>query len=637
MLKYTKNALIQTRKPSFLVSLKPFSSGTSQQPTNSGRPEGAVSPDGSPVSQREPDESNFFERLCKLAKDAKRAPEIHNKPRPTLPSSPPRSLRIHVPAPLTRPPSRKSYLGRLCAHIVHQIAKNPDDILPVIVEIKKLSSLDHRARAYEVASDELLRQKRPRPHRLLLQRMATDGISMTRAMHAKVVVPSLSSQGQDTDTDAARIRLLIYGIISEEEYTEHQFSELLKIMQFYPVDRGLVAKYVTHFRQSRESRGPYEPLPALIPAMVEALARENDVDRALTMLEKITVKQDDTWAAIQVEKAYIRILHALGEMHAWDLGTVERIKHGIVQHRIDSQSPTRLLLSWAAHSGLYASVADIYTEFKNDPDLVLDTDLGIALFEIHRNATNISIAELAPRRLFFDIARAAMGPAPTVHPNARLVKTMLAAFMHQQDYAAAIVVLRTFGAYGASWTLTNGMFGAVIKPLMDRILSDDAVEGEVRWGERFLGTPLCRIHRADKFIHYMADQAARESFSITDPVGTLTRLDAMLLPPDSEEQSSVVLREPLEAAWGALVYKLPDPPQSRSGQDTDTRVYSSIPLERLLLRAIFAAVMPLEGEQALGVQKVWDIVRRAEEEMLPRPTAEQPLSPEGMNEHENLS
>ncbi len=157
MLKFTKNALIQTRNPSFLVSLRPFSSGTGQQPTNGGRPEGAGSLDGLPISQRESVELSDEERPRSFLLGADWGELI--KPRPTLPSSPPRSLRIHVPAPLTRLPSRKSYLGRLCTHIVHQIAKNPDDIFPVIVEIKKLSSLDQRARAYEVASDETLAPK----------------------------------------------------------------------------------------------------------------------------------------------------------------------------------------------------------------------------------------------------------------------------------------------------------------------------------------------------------------------------------------------------------------------------------------------------------------------------------------------
>ncbi len=220
---------------------------------------------------------------------------------------------------------------------------------------------------------------------------------------------------------------------------------------------------------------------------------------------------------------------------------------------------------------------------------------------------------------------------------------MLAAFMHEQDYAAAIVVLRTFGAHGTSWTLTDGMFGAVINPLiMSCIWSDEPAEGEVRWGERFLGTPLRRIHETDDFIRYMADQAARKTFSITDPVGPLA-LDAILQL--YEEKPSVELLESLEAAWGPVVYKLPElvsrnkgKSQPRSGNDTDTPVYSTIPLERLLSRANFADVMPLEEDQALGVQKVWDMVRRAEEEMLPESTAEQALeSRDFMNEHENSS
>ncbi|KJA16077.1 hypothetical protein HYPSUDRAFT_207317 [Hypholoma sublateritium FD-334 SS-4] len=242
------------------------------------------------------------------------------------------------------------------------------------------------------------------------------------------------------------------------------------------------------------------------------------------------------------------------------------------------------------------------------------------------STAKISIAELAPRRLFHDLALAAAGPAPTMQPSAVLVRTMLTAFMEQEDYAAAIVVLRTFGTYGTAGSLTNGMFGAVINPLIRRLRNDAAAVGEAGWGARFLGTPLSNAHRPDKTIQYMADQASRESFDVTDPLGALTSLDTMMLP--AAERLGVVRRESLEVTWGPIAHKLPIHrvfPYSnrdlRPNRDDNTQ-YSIIPLERLLLRAIFADVMLPEKDQTVSVQKVWDIVRRAEEDMLPPPTAE---------------
>lgn len=247
---------------------------------------------------------------------------------------------------------------------------------------------------------------------------------------------------------------------------------------------------------------------------------------------------------------------------------------------------------------------------------------------MHRaSTTEISIPELAPRLVFRDMALAATGPAPTMHPNAVLVRTMLAAFMHQLDYAAAIVVLRTFGTYGASWSLTTGMFGAVINALIRRLWMDNLFQREAGWDTRFLGTALTMAHQSDKTIRYMADQASRKSFAITDPLGALTRLDVIMLSP--KEQSSVVRRKSLEATWGPVAYKLPESvprskDESRPSHSSDN-AYSIIPLERLLLRAIFADIMPPEGDQTLAVQNVWDIVSRAEEEMLPPPTIEQAI------------
>ncbi|KJA16078.1 hypothetical protein HYPSUDRAFT_207318 [Hypholoma sublateritium FD-334 SS-4] len=369
MLKLTKNVLTQTRKPLFLAF--PRTSGTAQQSTNSRgeRTEEADSLDGGASSQGKTASITDFHEYIRSAVEhtAKFKPEVARKSRPR-----PTSSRSHtrVPTPSdypTTPPPRKALDAKFCAQIVHQIAKNPDDIIPVIDEIEKLKSLDHRARAYEVASDELLRQKRPRTHKLLLDRMATEGISMSKPMHAKVVVPSLKEQQRKAmdpsrkDTDPPRIPMLIHDIISDSRYTELQFAELLRMMQIYNVDRGLVTKYVNHFRQLRESQGPYEPLPALIPAIVEGLARDKEVDRALTTLENlIPEKSGDIWALKRVENAYIRILHVLCETHEWDLDIVERVKRGVVRHGVNPQNTNRLLLSWAARREIYASVASIH-------------------------------------------------------------------------------------------------------------------------------------------------------------------------------------------------------------------------------------------------------------------------------------
>lgn len=51
----------------------------------------------------------------------------------------------------------------------------------------------------------------------------------------------------------------------------------------------------------------------------------------------------------------------------------------------------------------------------------------------------------------------------------------------------------------------------------------------------YMGMP----RQPDKTIRYMADQASRESFIITDPLGALTRLDAMRLPPEERHSCAV--------------------------------------------------------------------------------------------------
>ncbi len=116
-------------------------------------------------------------------------------------------------------------------------------------------------------------------------------------------------------------------IVGDRSYTEEQFGGLLKLMRLYDVDRHLVSIVSNHFREMRESRGPYVPRPELVPDLVEALVQEGSAERAADMLEDVDGSYPDRSRRL-VAVAYTRLLVAIRDTNDWDEALGERIMRG---------------------------------------------------------------------------------------------------------------------------------------------------------------------------------------------------------------------------------------------------------------------------------------------------------------------
>lgn len=515
------------------------------------------------------------------------------------------------------------------------LSKDPQyDIKSIYKAIKQLPI----ARVYETAFDVLVKHKRPDDGANVLLQMQKNGLLASNETLAKTMTMTLSLMPPDqVDYDVV---FCIGTIVGRETYTQKQFEDLLKLMRLYDIDPHIISIVVNHFREMRESRGPYFPRLELVPDLVEALVLEGKAEKAVDMLENV----DGPFYAGRrrsVAIAYTRLLVAIREMNDWDEDLVGRIARSVVQHKVRRQIPMTLILAWAVGCGKYTAALEIYTMFQRDRDLVVDAYVFRALFEIPlafrysdkatsgdsklssdmslSSVMRISISNIAPRCLFRSMVITASGQAPIVVPDTALLATALAAFVHQRDYAAALVALRAFATYDTP--LDPGTFYAVVKPLVQRMWGDLTGKRrlrrlQVKWGDRFLGVPFGAVRLSETTVMRILDQVSREVFRLADPLGAPTAAEAPHLRLAGAASYVGVRREALEACWGPVVYAMPSMELMETvGAETD-ELYKPDPLERLLRRALVAEIM-LRGEENMNfaTQKIEGEVRLAEEEM----------------------
>ncbi|KJA14445.1 hypothetical protein HYPSUDRAFT_49145 [Hypholoma sublateritium FD-334 SS-4] len=515
------------------------------------------------------------------------------------------------------------------------LSKDPQyDIKSVFKAIKQLPI----ARVYETAFDVLVKHKRPDDGANVLLQMQKNGLLASDETLAKTMTMTLSLMPpEEVDYDVV---FLIGTIVGQESYTERQFEDLLKLMRLYDIDRHLISIVVNHFREMRESQGPYFPRLELVPDLVEALALEGKAEQAVDMLESVDVPYH-VGRRRSVAIAYTRLLVAIRETNDWDEALAGRIERSVVQHKVRRQIPMTLMLAWAVSCGKYNAALEIYTMFQRDRDLVIDAYVFRALFEIPlafnysdkalsgdnelstdmglSTVGRVSVSEVAPRRLFRSMVISASGQAPIVVPDTALLATALAAFVHQRDYAAALVALRAFATYNAP--LDPGAFYVVVKPLIQRMWGDLAGKRrlrtlQVKWGDRFLGVPFGAVRLSETTVARILDQVSREVFRVADPLGAPTAVEVPHLRLAGGAFYTGIRREVLEASWGPVVYAMPSMELMETvGAETDV-LYKPDPLERLLRRALVAEII-LSGEEDVdtAIQKIQGEVRLAEEEM----------------------
>lgn len=520
-----------------------------------------------------------------------------------------------------------------------QLAYDPNhDVKSIYKAIKKLPIPD--SSAWEVAFDLLIRLKRTDDALNILVNMQKEGFVATDETEAKMMALSLSM----TLPEEVTMEEVVYNmcqIVGQAGFTETQFLNLLSILDIYEVDPYLIAVVVNHFRDARPN---YVPRMELVQYVVEALVRAGEVEKALPILEGIPVT-NATNKLKSISIAYTRMLTAISDTYDWNPVLVQHILRGVDQHKVPRQIPTTLLLAWAVSRKKYHVVLQLYNTIRRDH--VLDTYvyrvlLGMPLTFTYSPKTP-RFAPLSPRLLFHNMTlamRPSVDSPPAVVPDINLITTALAGFMCQRDYGAAIVVLRAFPRF--SLRLDNSVFYAVVKPLVHRMWGDlmhkrQMRRRQVKWGDHFLGAAYSTVVLSEALVTRVLEQVARETFFLRDPLYAPTAVEALRESTSAQGRGLYVAvdevpylgntMEGLQTRCGPVKYPMPsmetmETVYPQPCEDVDI-IYDATPLERLLQRAILAEILLAgQGDVDLAVGMVQDIIREAEEEIVPAPVHE---------------
>ncbi|KAF9478429.1 hypothetical protein BDN70DRAFT_895701 [Pholiota conissans] len=475
------------------------------------------------------------------------------------------------------------------------------------------------SKLYEAAFDVLIRKKRLEDGATIMLDMQKHGLQASNATQAKMLALSLTMD-LPPQVGIENVVNNICDIVAHKSYTEADLIELVRLLELYDVDRGIIGIIVNHFLESR-GKG-YKPSLRIVPEVVEALARDGKVDQALTTLEEVPLSEiPGRMKSLSI--TYTLLLTALRDTSPWDNQLAERILRGISERQLSKELPLKLLLAWAARREKYLSVLHLFNEIQTE--FALDMHVYRTLFEMHTTFTFPHtlphFAPLAPRKLFHDMGLL------SEKPNTYVLTTALTGFMHRRDYIGALGVLDSFAHFGVP--LDNATFYNVIKPLTHRMWGDIASkrrmrDGQIKWGDRFLGAKFTRIVLSPSLISDYLDQVSRERYSLMDPLyvpgpmrarGVRAEIPEKMPSPEEKEQER-------KAKWGAVAYPVPSM-EAMETVDPDLVVdpdvvYDATPLMRLVRRAAFAQNM-IDGEldERRAAEMVQEMERRTREEMIP--------------------
>ncbi|KAF8952210.1 hypothetical protein BDZ97DRAFT_1880339 [Flammula alnicola] len=474
---------------------------------------------------------------------------------------------------------------------------------------------------YEGVLDVLIRHKRLEEAATVVQRMQKEGIFTSNVTDAKMIVMSLSLE-LPPDVPAQDLIVRLAMIVKEPEYTEKNLVDLLKIMDSFKTERTFIGLIVESFRESRGEE--YTPRVELVPAFVEAAARAGDPEKAFEMVERVpTTNTNKRKTSINI--AYTGLLTALRDTEAWNNEHVGRVMRGLDERKLP---PTvhiyNLLLSWTIRSEQWLSVMPLYEALQDTDAITPDAyTFGTLLdmYESFRYDPN-NPRFVAPRRIYHDLEYAAGRKNSAMVPSTRLMNSALDAFMHQRDYAAAYVVVNSFAHLRVP--LNSATYYAVVKRVVHRMWKDIAHlrkvrEGQVKWGDRFLGVPFDKVELSPAVVNRILFLVSKDKCAVADPMYLVEGDGKEVVDVDVKENADKTKNE--SAGTDTVKYEMPsmemmesvDPPKEpKSG-------YNPTPLKRLLRRAILADILVADGgsDMEAAVKGVSKTIVNAKAEMLP--------------------
>jgi hypothetical protein len=484
-------------------------------------------------------------------------------------------------------------------NIIGYISRELDNTLPNVKEPHIL---------YERIISFLIGREYAQEAVLLYQRMhEVAGFLSSDVLDTKILAMALAIPNQSPEP----IILRIAPIFADPDYTENDFSSLLKTMEKYGVDKDIICTLVETYISTR--RPDFIFSPQILAPILSARTLAGDVDVALELLDQFSgVNNHNRSARTSLHAPYVQILAALLETRTWDSASVNRILDLMKNQGLPHTLPTlNILLSREVRLGNHRSAIAIYSMLKQmrlTKKMSPDTFTFGSMFLLYRmtppkTVRNHHHKDLAspfpPRALYHDFMLAAKPKfnADRIVPSTTLMNVILRAFVRQRDYAGAFVVLGSFSLFRLH--LDHQTYYRVVKHVVRRIWLEVSRGKGGGWSLMFLGVPdYSHIELNEDLVQNLFAFVSRDTFRLNSPLVASHRH----MPPTIDERR----------------YELPTMNMMESLLDPEPLdfYYDPVPLKRILRRAILAT-LHLTNPKA-GPADVSKAIADAKVDMLPK-------------------
>ena len=446
---------------------------------------------------------------------------------------------------------------------------------------------------------------------LIYQRMHEAGFISSNVLDAKMLAIALAVPNKFPQP----LILRLAPIFTDPEYTEKDFTGLVRTMTKYEVDNDIICTLVEAYMAVRRPNSITRP--EIFAPLLIARTRSGDTDVALELLDEFSGATSRNRAARRaIHAPYVQVLATLQETQTWDSISVQKVLDLMASQGLHPNLNTmNILLAREVRLGHLRAALDMYSLLKEmgitTKNISPDTFTFGSMFLLYRILRPKTVRTLhahnpaspfPPRALYRDFMLAAKlrGRAKCIVPTTNLMNVILRAFIRQRDYAGAFVVLSSYFYF--KLPLDNRTYYRVVKHVVRRIwievLRKYKDKGEAGWSVEFLGVPrYSDIELNEDLVRNLFAFISQDTFYTSSPLYAFGRH----MPSNADPRYELPSMQMMESVF------LPQPEDFH---------YDPVPLKRILRRAILANLR-LENPNA-GPSDVSKAIKDAKVDMLPK-------------------
>ncbi|KAF4574403.1 hypothetical protein EYR36_005738 [Pleurotus pulmonarius] len=449
-------------------------------------------------------------------------------------------------------------------------------------------------RAYEEAIRFLMSERYYAEAVVLYRQMLDQGLLPSSATNSTVTALSVAAAG----ASGSDLLKALEVTLTDPRYTESSLLQLLDFLAKLLLPSTLRMQVARRFVESRAE--DYTPSMELVTRLVMSQAKDGLLRESLDWIVRGNDDERPVATTRESARLYKQLLSHLKKTKPDDSEAVDTILSHMKSNKVPvSTSVFNMLISMQARRGASSQAFSLYNvlvEVSKSQPLYPDSFTFGTLFSLiqslrspgNRNARRRRFKEaanvLSPRTLYQHLLHYGKRDIRTHVVTPSILNVALRTFLTVRDYAAAFVVIRTFPTLQLH--PNRDTYYVVMKLLMDRIRYDlwqARNPKEARWGDHMLG-----IDPADAPTTTVDDSLAETVLAFgKQPGGRPIRMPT-LAQIDNEEE---ILSED---------------------------VFDTLPLERVLKRAILADMM-IQGHTVALSSSVSGAIVRAKEEMVTPP------------------